>query len=110
MNLPRVTLASCLIISRPPLQTVNMLGESATPSSGGGTSVTNTMPQSHALSGKGDPQAFGAAGADTYAGSGRGVLGAGPKMRDRASAGDDTLVNREDFGKSEEMRKKAGTE
>jgi hypothetical protein len=53
--------------------------------------------------GRGDPEHFGAVGAD-YSG---GRVG---KQRDRASAGDDTLINKESAGRSNVERRKAGTE
>lgn len=61
----------------------------------------STLHKSHELAGKADPAALGSVGAETQYGH---------KQRDRASAGDDTKINREDFGKSTEAREKAGTE
>lgn len=77
--------------------------EGSTPhqSSGASASQTGLLPRSHELGGKSDPAALGSVGAETQYGQ---------KQRDRAAAGDDTLINREDFGKSTEAREKAGTE
>jgi hypothetical protein len=77
--------------------------EDTTPqrSSGASGSQTGLLPRNHELGGHGDPAAFGSVGAETQYGH---------KQRDRAAAGDDTKINREDFGRSSETREKAGTE
>lgn len=77
--------------------------EGSTPqrSSGASASQTGLLPRTHELGGKADPEALGSVGAETQYGH---------KQRDRAAAGDDTKINREDFGKSTEAREKAGTE
>ncbi len=77
--------------------------EGTTPqrSSGASASQTGLLPRTHELGGHGDPGALGSVGAETQAGQ---------KQRDRAAAGDDTMINREDYGKSTETRAKAGTE